>query len=328
MMITIEATPKTKPEGASDAAFWNVGPEDDDIQDFNDIFNLPFPDVKGGPGSGNFGHAGRPGSRGGSKPGGGHRRLVESYGQRFRGEDNEPLPQPAKKIIKGEVNIRRSVDAGVRKKAEEFGIDFDKDVPYMMGLNIEDTLTSFDARTRYGDKLIISAEYTSKSGEKIGTCKRVFRKQPDGIWVHHDLLAIDPKMHGKGIAEDLYSRQIETYKEKGYAAVDVYANISVGKYAWAKAGFDYTAPDAAAHYSGKFRTWAQDKGIPEPAGGWPAFTSAHEIATYKHPSQKISSHHVSFDSDIKPGDYDLGKAFMLDEGYGGHGSWEGYLPLK
>lgn len=282
---------------------------------------------KGGPGSGNFGHAGRPGSRGGSKPGGGHRRLVESHGYQFRDENNNP-PPPAKKVVKGEWKIRSVIGDQTIEKAKEFGIDFNTDIPYMMGLDMEDTVTVFDARIRSDRSLVVSAIYQTKDGEDLGNSTRSFRQQADGVWVHHDYLSLKPKLHGKGIAENLYARQMETYKEKGYTGVDIYANITVGKYAWAKAGFDYTSPGATTHYSAKFRTWAEDKGIPEPAGGWPAFTSARDVASYKHPARKINSSDVAFDSDIKPGDYDLGKAFMLDEGYWGHGSWEGYLRLK
>ena len=47
--------------------------------------------TKGGPGSGNFGHAGRPGSRSGSAPGGGHRQLVESYGFTLRDEEPQTV---------------------------------------------------------------------------------------------------------------------------------------------------------------------------------------------------------------------------------------------
>lgn len=47
-------------------------------------------ELKGGPGSGNFGHAGRPGKRGGSVGGGGHARLADRYGVYERGK--EPAP--------------------------------------------------------------------------------------------------------------------------------------------------------------------------------------------------------------------------------------------
>jgi hypothetical protein len=73
--MIIEAGPKDRPPGDTDIEFWGVGPGEDGILPYWEIFNLPAPTwakppVKGGPGSGNFGHRGRPGFRGGSVAGG------------------------------------------------------------------------------------------------------------------------------------------------------------------------------------------------------------------------------------------------------------------
>lgn len=48
----------------------------DRVPDDNGIVYEPIDEAKGGGGSGNFGHAGRPGKRGGSAQGGGHAAKV------------------------------------------------------------------------------------------------------------------------------------------------------------------------------------------------------------------------------------------------------------
>lgn len=68
-MIAIETTPEKSRESDTDNEYWQVGPEDDDIVDWRVKYDLPS--VKGGAGSGNWGHRGRTGSEGGSVGGGG-----------------------------------------------------------------------------------------------------------------------------------------------------------------------------------------------------------------------------------------------------------------
>jgi hypothetical protein len=60
------------------------------------VIEWPDEEAKGGPGSGNWRHLGRPGHRGGSQGGGGHNMLAQSYGVTPRGAET-----PQSTIVKG-----------------------------------------------------------------------------------------------------------------------------------------------------------------------------------------------------------------------------------
>lgn len=104
--MIIESKPEDRDPNDSDAEFWSVGPDDDSILPFWELYDLT-PPIKGGPGSGNFGHTGRPGSEGGSVgrgAGSGHAYLSqrgEEFATSHRGKPTTPEPEKlARKLPK------------------------------------------------------------------------------------------------------------------------------------------------------------------------------------------------------------------------------------
>lgn len=56
---------------------------------------------------------------------------------------------------------------------------------------------------------------------------------------HHDYLWVDPKRRAQGIAEAFNNHVEEAYKAAGITHISLLANIDVGGYAWAKAGYEW-----------------------------------------------------------------------------------------
>jgi hypothetical protein len=74
-------------------------------------------------------------------------------------------------------------------------------------------------------------------GDRDVQLVRIFSEE-DGVKnVHHDLFVIPEKLQGKGLSKRVFRLLYEQYKNAGVQTVDVFANINVGGYTWAKYGF-------------------------------------------------------------------------------------------
>jgi hypothetical protein len=280
--------------------------------------------IKGGPGSGNWGHAGVPGRRGGSAPGGGRSFRPADFASRGSGAVAEP-PKPEKKPFKGAVNysaspnIRQEILDGMRS----FGVTED-DVKDMCNWPGDEDVTATVKVSGDEDHLSLETYWEDKNGERFGYMKRDFRrKDNDKVDVHHSRLRIEGRYQDRDIADKLYKAQFEVYKKAGVDTVSIYADISIGKYAWARKGFQYESSSEPEEQTAKFKRWCEDKGVE--LDSYPTFRTPQDVANFKAPGWKIYSSDI-YNHAIKTGDYDLGKAFMLDSN--GHGDWEGSIWLK
>jgi len=76
--------------------------------------------------------------------------------------------------------------------------------------------------------------------ETVGRFERRFDFDEDGALVaHHEYLELNSDVQGQGIASELNARLERMYREQGVDRIEVHANISVGGYAWARAGYDW-----------------------------------------------------------------------------------------
>jgi GNAT superfamily N-acetyltransferase len=91
-------------------------------------------------------------------------------------------------------------------------------------------------------------------GEPIGDFERTLRLDRDGtLFASHDLLEIEPDYQGQGFASQFNALLYEWYRESGLDCVKVHANIDVGGYTWARAGFDFEGPDDAERIGERIR---------------------------------------------------------------------------
>lgn len=246
--------------------------------------------VKGSATSGNFGHAGRPGKLGGSAP-----RGNMSIG-------SSPFEQAAQMHAFEQFQTLYGFSQQDMKRMFEYG-SYDA----KMSVSIDGTTATVEVNY-----------FDPKTNKRIGNCMRTFATNPTGKWVMNDNLEFKSGYMNTGAARSLYARELRMLKEAGYDHVSVHADISIGKYAWAKQGFDFKSSTAAADASKQIVQWAQMHGITIKQ---PDFKTAKDVATFKLPGLQLTG------ADILNGDVpntmklELGKAFMLDnKGFGG---WDG-----
>lgn len=262
-------------------------------------------DTKGGAGSGNFGHGGREGHEGGSVS-----HSLSKVSVRFMGDEGE---------------IRSFA-------SEKFGLNLDTDLSPMMSIDLEGSTTGVRVNIDSSGKGLIVQSVSSVPSPEGGTetvcdCVRHFVKDESSgeVIVIHEELSIEGKFQSQKIGDRMYDRQIKLYRQKDYHSIRTYANTSVGKYAWAKRGFQYLTTEIDAEYhTDQFRSWAKEHGVDIPRSV--KFSTPQEIAEFQIDGIKIHTDDLSIKSDIRPGEYDLGKAFMLDSK--GHGAWNGVFYLK
>lgn len=173
----------------------------------------------------------------------------------------------------------------------------------------------------------IAGQWTDRiTGELIGECTR--RLFPGEKMAYLDLLSFEQKYIGNGAGMKVARDWFDALGEAGYNKAELYAGLSVGRYAWAKEGAKYIDRTQAARSTVLFREWIAEKGINLADNEYPTFTSVLDVATYTHPrgvtltGRDISNRDVPADMALP-----LGKAFMLDISFNGHGGWNGVIDL-
>lgn len=74
----------------------------------------------------------------------------------------------------------------------------------------------------------------------VGRAKRLFSVDAQGdLVVEHELLELEPASQGQGIGAKLNRAMEQMYREQGVSAITLEANLDVGGYAWARAGYDF-----------------------------------------------------------------------------------------
>lgn len=135
--------------------------------------------------------------------------------------------------------------------------------------NGENGLGRNGARVKMHDNLYVSSERAfafggaimARDGRTIGSFSRTFRRDENGKFVelHNGYLSINDSDQGQGIATDLYRRQENWAIAEGVEKVTIDANIDIGGYAWARAGFDYASTQAAITHIQRLRDRALRK---------------------------------------------------------------------
>lgn len=267
--------------------------------------------IKGGPGSGNWGHAGRPGMRGGSQPGGGLR-------NRTAAAEKPPAPTNKVKIVPMWEEEEEAVQA--------FGLTMD-DIAAMTAWPGDETDIQAIVNVAAGKGYVeLSVRWVQEGRvEAVGVMERNFKVNDGGSKsAEQSLLEIHKDFQGRDVADKLYNTQFDIYRRIGVSKVDIYADISIGRYAWAQRGFQYRSAAGGERATERFKTWCDDRGVK--LNSYPTFRTPQDVANFKASGVKMSHRDIG-NPDIKPGDYDLGKAFLLDLSPFGHGAWHGVLDI-
>ena len=99
--------------------------------------------------------------------------------------------------------------------------------------------TMADEGTDYGSVMVLGNVVDSK-GNIVGNFERTVNISAGGISdVDHNSFYINNSEQGSGIGAEFFNHSVASYDYLGAGYVTTHANIDVGGYAWAKAGFDF-----------------------------------------------------------------------------------------
>jgi hypothetical protein len=214
---------------------------------------------------------------------------------------------------------------------EALGVDEDE-LRQMFGLEGYRTLITVDTTASYSNprahkpafEAVVEWWTDEDDSRKVGYARRLVMDEGEYQICYNEEMEFEPEFQDHDLAHELYERQIEVLaRDTEVDAIRMFADISIGRYAWARKGFQYFRPNEAEGHNVKLRSWLGRLGIEAP--DLPTFTTPQQFADFRVPGVKVSHRDIRND-EVKSGEYEVGKAFMLD-GIG-HGDWSGVLWLK
>lgn len=104
-----------------------------------------------------------------------------------------------------------------------------------------------------------------QSGVPVGKFGRALSADGGVPTVSHGLLELDKGVRGQGFAQAFNAQAFEWYRESGVARVELTANIDVGGYAWARAGYDWADPADTRKLAAKAARLSKQGGARIPA---------------------------------------------------------------
>jgi len=220
--------------------------------------------LEGGPGSGHFSHKGRKGHLGGSLPGAarlaGDVKLSSIY---VRGEEGgfDALLSRFPKLGKawreahaagnGQNAVVALQTAEANRLLKPYGVSVANIVSTYTAQGVAGVGTMLEVRVETGGdgKAIgvkVMAYFHDAAGHGVGDLTRTISL--DAKKVSHDSFSLDEKYQGRGIAATVNRKSFDLYRRMGLKEVEIFANGSVGGYAWALQGFDFTSGHNAQSY--------------------------------------------------------------------------------
>lgn len=88
-----------------------------------------------------------------------------------------------------------------------------------------------------GKPVEVEVTIHDRAGAKVGDALRVI--EPDGHSVHHNALILEGPVQGQGFGTRYNQNAEHTYRAAGIDQIHLLANVDVGGYAWARAGYDF-----------------------------------------------------------------------------------------
>jgi hypothetical protein len=188
-------------------------------------------------------------------------------------------------------------------------------------------------------KPMVGFRLYDEDGESMGAVDRTVWRGEDGVLnVRNDELTLKSSHQGAGVSDTLYDRTEQLWRhmsEGNPVNIHMKANISVGVYAWAKKGFDFSSPEELDKAKKEFKDFLSENGMDlketlEKCGksslddlnhAWD-FATLHDGNSYNLKGL-MGDTRVKYKGEVK-GEGHLGKAFML----GGKSSWKAVKKLN
>ena len=133
-----------------------------------------------------------------------------------------------------------------------------------------------------------------------------------------------------GYASALFRRYERLFGDLGFGQFRLSASLSVGKYYWAKEGFDFSDPSEIRRRREELRALVEERSIPLTDVEIERLNHAYDFVRFKRemriPVYRDAEGYYSFKSDDRFREevfHPLGKAFLL-----GSAPWEGYKTIQ
>ena len=153
--------------------------------------------------------------------------------------------------------------------------------------------------------------------------------------------SVHKSIQGKDIGTKVLTSLLGFMARHGIETAHLDADITIGRYAWAKQGFDYSGlgrENTVDEYKLRLIDWYEQNVIDgihgEEAKGEPyraieGIETAYDMATFELPSGQTYTGANIDNYDVKS-DHVMhaGKAFMLDRDFRGHGEWNGTMDIS
>lgn len=98
-----------------------------------------------------------------------------------------------------------------------------------------------------GDGIHVQGTIYDADNRKVGGFGRsLLRDDDDVLYARHDLLELKSSVQGQGFARAFNNHLIDGYRDGDVSRVELTANIDVGGYAWARAGYDFKDDEGKA----------------------------------------------------------------------------------
>lgn len=193
--------------------------------------------------------------------------------------------------------------------------------------------TTTDTLAEDVGKVLASGSILDPSGQHVGHFERhIFRNGRGQIHVEHVLMEVFQDMK-IGFADDFNRQAEDSYKRWGVSHINVYADISVGKYCWARQGYTWTDADERERAVDRFAAFCKDYGHSVPDSAIVQMQHPWHVAGYTDgPEVRVVGHpRTTGGTDFAiDGTFNLGKAFFLaDPATTPHasGAWHGVKRL-
>ncbi len=137
----------------------------------------------------------------------------------------------------------------------------------------------------YTDRLgYVYLQGSLNAGEFAGmqVFQRTLARNPanDEVIVSHDSFRLPEELQKQGLGVDLLERSEALYQKIGVQKIILTANSQVGKYAWARMGFDFYGEEDTRNVVDGFYSYLQQAGVPQE--DWPrSMNHPWEVAAWQ-----------------------------------------------
>jgi hypothetical protein len=116
--------------------------------------------------------------------------------------------------------------------------------------------------------VIARLRITDADGNEVGYAERAIYRDDNGDLVAvHEAFELDEGQRGGGLASAFNAHLTEWYRQQGVTRIELTANIDVGGYAWASAGYDFQDEHSANSVLDRLRGAVADLHGPEADAG-------------------------------------------------------------